>query len=238
MKGEVILALKDVEKKVKEKIILDRVSFEVKEGEIFGLLGGNGAGKSTLMRLLFGLVLPSAGCFYIGNYCCPPSSPQVRTLIGGCLDNTSFYGNLTGIENIILFASLSSYYPRAKEIEFVASLVGLEPPLLYKKLNTYSQGEKKKIALLHSLFPLPQILIWDEPWGGLDPQGVKKIQELIVTLNTERGVTFLLSSPLFQEMEKVAQRVAILHHGEVKWNDYLTSQISLEKIYWEILEEN
>lgn len=237
MESEVILALQDVGKKVKEKIILEGVSFEVKKREIFGLLGGNGAGKSTLMRLLFGLVSPSAGCFYIGNYRCPPSLPQTRTLLGGCLDNTSFYGNLTGIENIILFASLSSCYPKAKEIEFFASFVGLESSLLYKKFSTYSQGERRKFSLLHSLFPLPQILIWDEPWVGLDPRGVQKIQELIITLNSERGVTFLLSSPLPQEMEKIAQRVAILHHGKIKWNDYLTPRISLEKIYGEILKE-
>jgi len=236
MEDDIILQLKNVEKKARKRAILEEVSFEVRKGEIFGLLGGNGAGKSTLIRILFGLVSPSAGCFYVGNYRCPPCLPESKALIGGCLDNTSFYGNLTGIENITLFASLSSYYPRVKEIEFFASLLGLESSLLYKKVSTYSQGERKKISLLHSLFPLPRILVWDEPWAGLDPQGAKKIQEFILTLNTEEGVTFFLSSPLPQEMEKVAQRIAILHRGKIKWNDYLTPQVPLEEIYWEIIE--
>jgi len=237
MKSDVLLALKDVGKKVKGKAILEGVSLEVREGEIFGLLGGNGVGKSTVIRLLLGLIAPSTGYFYVGGYRCPPLPPRAKTMIGGCLDNTSFYGNLTGIENITFFASLSSYYPEVAEIEFFASLLDFEPSLLYKKVSSYSQGEKKKLSLLHSLFPLPRILVWDEPWVGLDPRGVKKVQELIVNLNTEQGVTFLLSSPLALELEKVAQRVAILHQGKIKWNDYLTPGLSLGEIYWEIIEE-
>lgn len=237
MKSDVLLALKDVGKKVKGKAILEGVSLEVREGEIFGLLGGNGAGKSTVIRLLLGLIAPSStGYFYVGGYRCPPLPPRAKTMIGGCLDNTSFYGNLTGIENITFFASLSSYYPEVAEIEFFASLLDFEPSLLYKKVGNYSQGEKKKLSLLHSLFPLPRILVWDEPWVGLDPRGAKEVQELILALNAEERVTFFLSSPVSQEVEKIAQRAAILHQGKIKWNDYLTPNVSLEEIYWEIIE--
>jgi len=236
MENDVILKFKNVGKKIRDRVILEGVSFEVREGEIFGLLGGNGAGKSTLIRLLFGLVLPSAGYFYVGDYRCPPHNPEAKALMGGCLDNTSFYGNLTGIENITLFASLSSCYPRRGEIEYFASLLGFELSLLYKKVSGYSQGEKKKLSLLHSLFPLPRILVWDEPWVGLDPRGAKEVQELILALNAEERVTFFLSSPVSQEVEKIAQRAAILHQGKIKWNDYLTPNVSLEEIYWEIIE--
>jgi ABC-2 type transport system ATP-binding protein len=192
-------------------VALDDVSFEVGQGEIFGLLGHNGAGKSTALGILLGMVYPDAGEVLIGGRSVQRERESALRQVGAIFEAPAFYEYLTGWQNLKVLTAFSGGVARVTMLETV-EWVGLGKRI-HHKVGTYSHGMRQRLALAQALLPRPKVLILDEPTDGLDPEGIVEFREQIGELRREFGVTILLSSHLLSEVEQVCDRVAILKAG-------------------------
>ncbi|MCB1086119.1 MAG: ABC transporter ATP-binding protein [Verrucomicrobiae bacterium] len=192
-------------------VALDGVSFEVKDGEIFGLLGHNGAGKSTALGILLGMVYPDAGEVTIDGCSVQREREQALRQVGAIFESPAFYDYLTGWQNLkVLTAFSGGVEPSA--MREVVEWVGLSKRV-HHRVGTYSHGMRQRLALAQALLPRPKVLILDEPTDGLDPEGIVEFREQLFELRRDFGVTILLSSHLLSEVEQVCDRVAILKAG-------------------------
>ncbi|RLD18752.1 MAG: ABC transporter ATP-binding protein [Caldiserica bacterium] len=180
------------------------VSFEVKKGEIFVLLGLNGSGKTTTVKLLLNLIFPTSGEF------------KVLGKVGFLPEIPYFFPYLTAEEMLDYLLRISKVEKnrRKERIDYILSLVGLEEARK-KLLKEFSKGMLKRICLGSSLIDDPEILILDEPYSGLDPVGIREMRNLILSLN-ENGKTIFMTSHIIGEVEKIAKRCGVLHKGEFK----------------------
>jgi ABC-2 type transport system ATP-binding protein len=197
------------------------VSFEVKRGEIFGLLGHNGAGKSTTLGVLLGQVFPNQGEAFVGGISVQQHRARALAKVGAIFEAPRFYDYLSGWRNLEIFTSYSAAVPR-KEMEDVVEFVGLTKRIR-DRVMTYSQGMRQRLGLAQALLPAPDVVLLDEPTNGLDPEGIAEMRELIQRLNRERGITVLFCSHLLSEVEQLCDRVAILNQGRMlfqgRWLD-------------------
>lgn len=211
---EYILTTDSLTKKYKKHEALKDVSINVPKGSIFGLIGKNGAGKTTLMRIVSGLQEQNKGTFKIA---CP--------VIGALIDTPAYYRTLNAYENLkiqYMNLGLTSY----ETIPEIINLVGLE--IAGKKpVMSYSFGMRQRLGLAIALCGFPDLVILDEPINGLDPQGIVVIRELILKLNKERGMTFIISSHLLDELAKVATDFAFIDEGKI------IKQISADELHVE-----
>lgn len=191
---------------------LDDVSFEVKDGEIFGLLGHNGAGKSTALGILLGMVYPDAGEVVIGGKSIQQQREEALAQVGAIFEAPAFYEYLSGWQNLKVLTALSGGVD-TKTMEEVVEWVGLSKRIRHR-VGTYSHGMRQRLALAQALLPRPKVLILDEPTDGLDPEGIVEFREQLFELRDRSDVTILLSSHLLSEVEQVCDRVAILRGGK------------------------
>jgi ABC-type multidrug transport system ATPase subunit len=203
-----ILALRQITKFYGKIRALDKVSFEVPEGSVFGILGPNGSGKTTLLGIVMDVLKASGGTYaWFGE---PPSEKQ-RRQIGTLLETPNFYHYLSGERNLQIAAAIKQ---RGEEdIARVLSLVRLSERR-HSRFNAYSLGMKQRLAIASCLLGNPSVLVFDEPTNGLDPAGIAEIRELIRQLAQE-GKTIILASHLLDEVEKVCSHVAILQKGQL-----------------------
>lgn len=199
------------------KIVLNNVSIRIQKGDIYGLIGKNGAGKTTLMKLLLGLTSPKAGQMQLFG---GENVSTARRKIGALLEAPALYNNETGFENMKRFAILTN--STDDEIRYLLDLVGLGNTGK-KKAGQFSLGMRQRLAIAIALLGNPELLILDEPINGLDPAGIKEIRDVILELN-QKGVTFLISSHLLDELGKIATRYGILSNG------CLVEEISKEEL--------
>lgn len=199
------------------KIVLNNVSIRIQKGDIYGLIGKNGAGKTTLMKLLLGLTSPKAGQMQLFG---GENVSTARRKIGALLEAPALYNNETGFENMKRFAILTN--STDDEIRYLLDLVGLGNTGK-KKAGQFSLGMRQRLAIAIALLGNPELLILDEPINGLDPAGIKEIRDVILELN-QKGVTFLISSHLLDELGKIATRYGILSNGR------LVEEISKEEL--------
>jgi ABC-2 type transport system ATP-binding protein len=187
---------------------LDKVSFEVPGGSVFGILGPNGSGKTTLLGIVMDVLKANAGHYsWFGG---PPSEKQ-RRQIGTLLETPNFYHYLSGERNLKIAAAIRE---RGEEdIPRVLELVRLTERK-HSRFNTYSLGMKQRLAIASCLLGNPDVLVFDEPTNGLDPSGIAEIRQLIRQLANE-GKTIILASHLLDEVEKVCTHVAILQKGQL-----------------------
>ena len=190
---------------------VDQLTLEVQRGEIFGFLGPNGAGKTTTMRMLLGLVRPSAGSAQILGMDVKQDLATILAKTGSIIENPTFYPFLTGYANLEVVARLTST-PDSR-IPEVLDLVDLAGDAK-RKFKKYSLGMKQRLAVGASLLGNPDLLILDEPANGLDPAGIVEMRNLMRTLK-ERGHTVFISSHVLHEIEQMCDRIAILNHGKV-----------------------
>ena len=187
------------------------LNIHVQRGRIYGLLGRNGAGKTTTMKMLLGLTQPTSGNVSIwGN---PLSGNEKKLLphIGSLIESPGFYPNLTGTENLRIFAALRGL-KNGKVIQNALDLVGL--PYRDKKLFAqYSLGMKQRLAIALAVMHDPELLILDEPINGLDPIGIAEVRAFIRALCDERGKTILISSHILSEVALLADDIGIIDHG-------------------------
>lgn len=211
------------------KLALDDVSFEVKEGEILGLLGHNGAGKSTIMGITLGMVRPDLGEVRIGGRSVQKDRGGALQQIGAIYEAAVFYDYLSGWQNLRVFCSLSGWWNEA-EVKRVVKMVGLNRAIQHTTA-TYSHGMRQRLALAQALLPQPKILLLDEPTDGLDPEGILEFRELILHLRKHQGLTIMLNSHLLGEVEQMCDRCVIIKQGKKMFEGPVPSQEKTRRMF-------
>lgn len=206
---DMILQTHDLTKRFGTRNAVDQVNMTIGKGEIYGFVGRNGAGKTTLMRMVLGHALPSSGNFELFG---GMPADKARARIGSLVETPGFYKNCSGRENLMRFAKLYGADPRS--VDDILRLIRLADTGS-KKAGQYSLGMKQRLGIGVALLNNPDFIILDEPVNGLDPAGIQEVRELILRLNRERGVTFLISSHLLDELSKVATRFGIIDQGRL-----------------------
>jgi ABC-2 type transport system ATP-binding protein len=188
------------------------LDLEVRAGEIYGFLGRNGAGKTTTIRMLLGLIRPSAGEARVLGRRIGPGETRVFGRVGYLVESASAYPNLTVRENLEVQRRLTG--ASASAVERAIGLLGLEgyADRISRKL---SLGNKQRLSLARALLHEPELLVLDEPANALDPAGIVEIRELLRTLSRERGVTVFMSSHILPEVAHLADRIGIIHQGRL-----------------------
>jgi ABC-2 type transport system ATP-binding protein len=198
----------------KRKILvaLDHLDLQVRTGEVFGLLGPNGSGKSTTLKLLLGLITPSEGETRVFGQ--PPESLEARRRVGFLPENPYFYGFLTGDETLRFYGKLCGVTGAAlqRRIDELIELVGLQNGR-ERPLRSYSKGMLQRIGLAQALIHDPDLLFLDEPTAGVDPLGSAQLRDLILRLK-KMGKTVVFSSHLLEQVQEMADRVAIFSLGK------------------------
>lgn len=191
----------------------------VPEGSVYGFLGPNGAGKSTTLKMILGLVRPTAGSIEVlGKPMDSPHRLAVLRQVGSLIESPSYYGHLTGEENLRIVQTLRGV--PEKNIREVLQIVRLDGQR-EKKAAHYSLGMKQRLGLAAALLGYPKLLILDEPTNGLDPAGIQEMRELICDLPRRFGMTVVVSSHLLSEIDQMADHVAIIREGELVFQDTL-----------------
>ena len=204
---EYILRTKNLTKQFGEKFAVRGVSMQIRKGEIYGFIGKNGAGKTTLMRLILGAAMPTDGSIELFG---GEDENSARHRIGALLEYPCIYKNCSALENLRRFAILTGN--DTDELEDILELVGLGK-VGNKKAGQFSLGMKQRLAIGIALLGHPEFLVLDEPINGLDPAGIKEIRDVILALNQKKGVTFLISSHLLDELSKIVTTYGIIKDG-------------------------
>ena len=192
---------------------------QVPEGAIYGFLGPNGAGKSTTLKMILGLVHPTAGSISVfGKEVNGHNRLDMLKQVGSLIESPSYYGHLTGEENLKVVQTLRGV--PEKDVYEVLEIVRLEGQRS-KKVAHYSLGMKQRLGLAAALLGFPRLLILDEPTNGLDPAGIQEMRELICSLPARFGMTVLVSSHLLSEIDQMADHVGIIREGELVFQDTL-----------------
>jgi ABC-2 type transport system ATP-binding protein len=205
-----------------DRLALDDVSFELRQGEILGLLGHNGAGKSTVLGITLGMVRPDAGEVRIAGHSVQRERAKALSHIGAIYEAAHFYDYLTGWQNLRALCSLSGWWDEA-EAKRVLKMVNLGERA-HHKTQTYSHGMRQRLALAQALMPRPQCLLLDEPTDGLDPEGIREFREFVLRLRAEFGMTILINSHLLAEVELMCDRCVILKQGKKMYEGVVPSQ--------------
>lgn len=229
--SEITLSVKGLKKRIGKKEIIKGLDFDLKRGEVFGFLGPNGAGKTTTIRMLVGLIRPTAGTIEICGYNVEKNFTKAMEQMGCIVENPELYSYLTGWENLEHFARMIPNVERSYMDE-VVKLVRLEERI-HDQVKTYSLGMRQRLGIAQALLGKPKVLILDEPTNGLDPMGIREMRSFIRFLAEEEGLTVLVSSHLLSEIQLMCDRVAIISRGTVIKVDTVDSLLALqEKVIW------
>lgn len=210
---------------------LNNVTLNVGSGEVVVLVGPNGAGKSTLLKIAAGFLEPSSGAVRMGGKGLSPR--EARAITGYLPENAACYDELTAHENMEYFCTLRGLPAREarRRTQELLELVGLQRER--KLVREFSKGMRQRLCLALSLVGEPELVLWDEPSSGLDPLGRLLLRQIIGTLK-ERGASVLISSHDLREAALVADRVCLLHQGEVKFTGSMDGP-ALEKLFSEVV---
>ncbi len=212
MESDIVFEAKNLSKKYKDCTALNQVSFSIKKGDVFGLIGENGAGKTTLMKIIAGSIKASNGKISIMGV----SNRYIQNMrkeMGVIIESPAYYGDMTGYENME-YIRLAKNIQNKSAVEDILKLVDLYD-VRFRKVNKYSLGMRQRLGIGMALIGNPQFLILDEPTNGLDPNGIVDIRNLIERLNKEQGITILISSHILTELYQVSTRYGILHKGNL-----------------------
>lgn len=214
--SELAISTTNLTKKFGNFTAVDHVSFDVRNGEIFGLLGPNGAGKSTAIRMLSTLSIPTEGSATVAGFDVQKEDGKVREHIGLVSEKMIMYGELTARENLLLFGKLYDI-PRDvldKRIAKLLSYVRMEKWADHR-IDTFSTGMKQRINVIRALVNQPEILFLDEPTLGLDPQSSAEIRELIRRINIENSTTMVLTTHMMGDADMLCNRIGIMDGGKI-----------------------
>ena len=214
-----IIETHDLCKQYGNALRVAHLDLDVPEGSVYGFLGPNGAGKSTTLKMILGLVRPTAGDIRVlGKKMDGGNRLAVLRQVGSLIESPSYYGHLTGEENLRIVQTLRSV--PEKNIREVLQIVRLDGQR-GKRVAHYSLGMKQRLGLAAALLGYPKLLILDEPTNGLDPAGIQEMRELICSLPERFGMTVVVSSHLLSEIDQMADHVAIIREGELVFQDTL-----------------
>ena len=210
---QTVITTKGLCKAYGRQFAVDHLDLAVPEGCVYGFIGPNGAGKSTTMKMLLGLIHPSAGQVTLLGQ---PMNAQNRLALlqktGSLIESPAGYGHLTGQENLEIVADLKGV--PCKDIARVLDIVHLTGDK-YRKVREYSLGMRQRLGIAQALLGSPQLLILDEPTNGLDPAGIQEMRALIAGMPDACGATVLISSHLLSELEQIVGQVGILNKGRL-----------------------
>lgn len=223
-----ILEVKNLSKYYKTKKVIDNINIKVFKGDIYGFIGPNGAGKTTTIKTILRLLKPSSGEVFIGG----KNGENNPSDIGAMIDYPSFYNNLSGYKNLMLYANvLNLSKERVYEVLELVKLMDDKD----KKVSNYSMGMKQRLAVARAFLSKPRIVILDEPTNGLDPEGVRDMRNLIKKLARENSTTFIYCSHILNEVQNICNRVAMINKGRIIIEDsmenLLKSANSLEDYF-------
>jgi ABC-2 type transport system ATP-binding protein len=228
---KITLSVHNLKKVIGKKEIIKGISFDLKEGEVFGFLGPNGAGKTTTIRMLVGLIKPTSGSIQIGGFNIVDNFEEAMKNLGCIVENPELYPYLSGYDNLLHFARMLDGIGEER-IREVTELVGLKDRI-YDKVKTYSLGMRQRLGIAQALLGRPKVLILDEPTNGLDPAGIRKMREFIRFLAEDEGLSVLVSSHLLSEIQLLCDRVAIISRGSVIRTDTVEHLLSnRERVVW------
>ena len=188
---------------------VDGLDLVVRRGEVYGFLGPNGAGKTTTLRMLLGLIRPTAGTATVAGGA--PGTPDSLTKVGAIVEAPAFYPYMTGYDNLRLLAIYCGV--PVKRVDSALDAVELTPRARHK-FSTYSMGMKQRLGIAAALIKEPEVLILDEPTNGLDPQGMADVRNLITELG-KGDRTVLVSSHLLGEVEQMCTRIGVIRKGKL-----------------------
>ena len=211
--GEVVLQTQGLTKRFRGRTAVNNLSLHVERGDIYGFLGPNGAGKSTTLRMLLGLIRPTAGKIEFPVHGLQWNYLRARSRIGAIIETPAFYENFSARRNLQLLASLSGGV-LSKTVDEVLEIVGLKERA-HEPVKVFSYGMRQRLGIAQALLPTPQLIILDEPTNGLDPQGIQQTRQLIRRLRDDLRLTILLSSHLLAEVEQLCNRVGIINEGRL-----------------------
>lgn len=229
-----ILEVQNVSKSIKRRKLLYDLSFDIEQGDICGFLGPNGAGKTTLIRMIMGLIKPSKGDIFILGHSITKNRNQALKRVGAIVETPIFFDYMTGrgnLKNLIKLHPNISKLEQNRKVEEVLELVGLKDRG-DDKVATYSLGMKQRLGIAQALLGNPKVIILDEPANGLDPMGMKFLRETILDLRNKKGLTFLISSHLLDELQHICNKIIVINEGELKWKGSIDNLI--EKAKWKI----
>ena len=202
-----VILTKNLTKRFGSKIAVNGVNIHIRRGEIYGFIGRNGAGKTTAMKMILSLLTPDSGEIYLFN---EKLNGQSLKKVGSLIEAPGLFGGSTAYENMKRVAILTG--GTDEQINDLLIFVGLGE-VKNKKVRAFSLGMKQRLGIAIALMGDPELLILDEPINGLDPQGMKEIRDLIIKTNREKNTTFLISSHMLFELEKIATVYGIIDNG-------------------------
>ena len=209
--SDCIIETRGLIKRYGDQVSVSNLDLHVLKGRIYGLLGRNGAGKTTTMKMLLGLTAPTSGTVSLFGQPLKGNEKRILPHIGSLIESPGFYPNLTGTENLQIFARLRGL-KSPNYIKSALELVNL-PYRDKKRYAQYSLGMKQRLAIALAVMHDPELLILDEPINGLDPIGIAEVRDFIRALCEERGKTILISSHILSEIALLADDIGIIDHG-------------------------
>lgn len=231
--SDIMLEIQNLNKSYRRRKIIDNLNMTVYKGDIYGFLGANGEGKTTTIRMITSLIKADSGDIIINGKSVINCKNEAIRNIGAMVEAPKFYENMSGYENLELMARIMPGISD-RDIQNVLDLVGLKDRGR-DKFKEYSMGMKQRLGIANALLGDPKLIILDEPSNGLDPYGMKEINNLIVSLAKRCDKTFIISSHLLHEMEGICNRIGILHSGKLCIEGELRALINDNKV--ENLEE-
>ncbi|MHC9536569.1 ABC transporter ATP-binding protein [Dellaglioa sp. BT-FLS60] len=204
-----MLTINNLTKNFGKKTVLKGIDFKISEGEIVGLVGANGAGKTTIMKSILGLVSYQTGEITIDGKIVSTTSHQALEEVGALIEYPGIYPFLSGYDHLKLFSEKNT---KEELDEIVADLHMTS--YINRKAKSYSLGMKQKLGIALAILNRPRLIILDEPMNGLDPQATRDVRELVLKLS-KRGTSFLISSHILGELEKIVDHFIILNKGKI-----------------------
>lgn len=238
MENMPVLQIKNLTKTIGRKTIIDKISFEVPRGEVFGFLGPNGAGKTTTIRMMVGLMSITEGDILINGVNVAQNFEKAMTYVGAIVENPELYKFLTGYQNLLHYARMIPGLSKQR-IDEVIQLVGLQNRIK-DKVKTYSLGMRQRLGVAQALLHKPLLLILDEPTNGLDPAGIRELRDHLRHLTRTEGISVIVSSHLLSEMELMCDRIAIIQNGKIvgvqSLKDMVHNNTDLSTVYYKVNE--
>ena len=231
--SDIMLEIQKLNKSYRKRKIINNLNMTVYKGDIYGFLGANGEGKTTTIRMITSLIKADSGDIIINGKSVINCKNEAIRNIGAMVEAPKFYENMSGYENLELMARIMPGISD-RDIQNVLDLVGLKDRGR-DKFKEYSMGMKQRLGIANALLGDPELIILDEPSNGLDPYGMKEINNLIVSLVKRFDKTFIISSHLLHEMEGICNRIGILHSGKLCIEGEVRTLINDNKV--ENLEE-
>ena len=236
--AKTVLELKNVSKTYGKRKVIDNISLDVKEGEIYGFLGPNGSGKTTTIKMILRLISSDSGEIKVNGYDVKKQFEKAMECIGAIVENPDMYKYMSGIDNLKLHARIRKI--DEQRINEVLEIVGLKDRKK-EKVGKYSLGMKQRLGLALTLLHKPKVLILDEPTNGLDPAGIKKLRDILKEIAHKESVAVFVSSHILSEMQLMCDKVAVIDSGKiVKIEDMSdeTNEIEVVEIKVEDVEKS